>query len=328
VAPRLNPEAELAYYTVANALHFPGAVALLNSLRLLGDEAPFFVVDCGLTDSQRTRLSSHVTLVEQYRGLHPVLQKATAPLAYPAEIMVLLDADVIVSKPLVPLFDEAARGHIIAFENDWDRFFPEWSSLGLGVPRRRRYVNAGHLIFSAETASDLLPLFVELQEQLEPADTHYGGGTMSNPFYFADQDVLNVILSTQYDGRVTTIDHRLAPVPPFTGLRITDLRRLSCSYGDGVSPYLLHHILKKPWLAPLEQNVYSQLFRRVVSGDDVTLRLTARDLPLRLSASRFAPVDRWRVSLQLGTHRRIRGKLGIRPVLARHARRITSRRAS
>ncbi len=106
VAGRLGVEGELAYYTVANAAHYPGAVALLNSLRLLGEEAPVFVVDCGLTGPQRDELSRHVTLVPRRGELPPGLQKATGPLAHPAKIMVLLDADVIVTRPS----DSAVRG--------------------------------------------------------------------------------------------------------------------------------------------------------------------------------------------------------------------------
>src|SRR5262245_56422838 len=155
VAMRPNSRSRIAYYTVADAAFFPGVVALFNSLRLVGEGAPLFVVDCGLTTSQQDRLSPHVSLISRARTLHPVLQKATGPLAQPAEIMVLIDSDILVTRPLTPLFDDAAQGRIVAFEDDFyrERWFAEWSSLGLGDPRRRRYVNFGLLIFSATTAS-------------------------------------------------------------------------------------------------------------------------------------------------------------------------------
>src|SRR4029077_1316642 len=83
---------ELAYYTIADAPFFPGLVALLDSLRHVGEESPLYVVDCGLTTSQKQRLSGKVTLVPQYRGLHPVLHKATVLLPQPAGTMVVIDA--------------------------------------------------------------------------------------------------------------------------------------------------------------------------------------------------------------------------------------------
>jgi hypothetical protein len=212
--------------------------------------------------------------------------------------MVLLDADVIVTRPLTPLLEDASRGEVVAFENDWDRFFPEWSAFGLGQPSTRRYVNCGHLIFSIETASELLPTFVELQQRLDPATTHFGGADMSSPFYFADQDVLNAILCTTLDGRVQRIEHRLAPFPPFWGLKVRDAASLICTYKDGVAPYLLHHILGKPWLTPTKGSPYTVLFTRLVTANDVPIRLRADELPLRLRDSPFAPVDRMRASVQ------------------------------
>ena len=219
----LKSRNDLAYYTVADAPFFPGVVALLNSLRSVGETATLFVVDCGLTQSQRERLSAHATIVPMHKALHPQLQKGTGPLAHPAEIMAVIDADILITRPLTPLFEDAARGQVVAFEDDYfrDRFFPEWASLGLGEPRQERYVNSGLLIFSAETASELLPLFVALQERLHPSECSFGGAQHGDPFYFADQDILNAMLGTQYYGRAARLDYRLAPTPPFAGIELT-----------------------------------------------------------------------------------------------------------
>ena len=328
MAGGLKPSPGAAYYTVADAAHFPGAVALLNSLRLLGEEAPFFVVDCGLNESQRTRLSRHATLVPSRRDLHPWMQKTMGPLAHPAEMMILLDADVIVTKRLTPLLEEASRGRILVFENDHERFFPEWASLGFGDPQPRPYVNAGYLILSFETASEFLPLHVDALERLDPAETMFGGASPSSPFFFGDQEILNALLSVRFDGRVTRLEHRLAPFPPFPGLRIVDLQRLRCEYSDGTSPFFLHHVLRKPWLAALKPNVYSQLFARLVSAPDVRLPLGPGDVPPRLRGGRLSHVDRWQASLQSELHSRLRGRLGIHPALERYARRISRARTS
>jgi hypothetical protein len=322
--------AELAYYTVADASFFPGVVALLNSLRLAGEMAPLFVVDCGLTTSQKERLSKHTTVIPKHHGLHPQLQKATGPLAHPAELMVVIDADILVTRPLTSLLKHAAEGQIVAFEDDYcrDRFFPEWSSLGLGIPRKQRYVNSGLLVFSATTASEFLPVFVELQERLDPSEAEFGGAAMTDPFYFPDQDILNAMLCTQYEGKATRIEHRLAPVPPFAGIEVTHNRVPLCTYADGVAPYGLHHILKKPWLAKLPANAYSDLLTQVVTSDDSRLKLGVRDLPLRLTGSPLAPIDRWRVSVQLEAHRRFRGKLGLRPAIERRMHQARDRAGS
>src|SRR5262249_13170614 len=107
VANSPTMENHVAYYTVANASYFLGAVALLNSLRRVGETAPFFVVDCGLTAAQRERLSTRATIVPRHEDLHPLLQKATGPLARPAQIMVFIDADILVTRPLAPLLGDA-----------------------------------------------------------------------------------------------------------------------------------------------------------------------------------------------------------------------------
>ena len=325
----MNPPApsrtEVAYYTAADARFFPGVVALLNSLRLRGEDAPLFVVDCGLTRRQRERLSAHTTLIPTNESLHPSCQKATGPLSYPAELMVVVDSDIILTRSLAPLFEDARMGNIVGFEDKFfrDRTFEEWSLLGFGAPAKRRYANAGLLIFSETTADELLPTFVELQEQLlvDPSRAHYGGAPRSsghsNPFYFADQDILNALFSTRFDGRVVTLDHRLAPVPPFEGLEVPDDDPLSCSYADAVRPFALHHIMDKPWLSPIEPNAYSEILRRVVTAPAAPIRLDGRDIPLRLTDSRLAPVARWWLAARLGLHRHLRGRLGLRPVIAR-----------
>lgn len=315
---------DFAYYTIGDALFYPGLIGLLDSLRLVGEQAPLYVVDCGFTEYQRATLARHVTLIPMRRGLHPVLQKATAPLAHPAEIMILIDADMLVTRPLAPLFQEAARGQLVAFEDAGhrERFFPEWSALGLGTPLRRPYVNCGLLIFSATTGSEFLPLFVELQERLDPADTHFGGADVANPLFFADQDVLNVIACTRFDGRMTRIAHRLAPVPPFEGLRVPDDDRFACAYEDGDVPYLLHHVRAKPWLAPMKPNAYSALLTRVVTSPAALVRLERADLPLRLRPGRLASLDKWRAGMQQDAHRLFRGRLGLRPAAERLVRRL------
>jgi hypothetical protein len=241
--------------------------------------------------------------------------------------MVVIDADILVTRPFAPLFEDAANGRIVAFQDDYqrDRYFPEWSSLGLGIPRQTPYLNCGLLLFSATTAADFLPLFVDHQKRLDPADTHFGEGAMSNPFYYADQDVLNAMLCTRFHDRAVRLEQRLAPVPPFAGLNVEAGSGPVCRYADGAVPYALHHINRKPWLSPTRPNPYSKLFTRLVTGSEARVKLGKRDLPLRLSDSRLAPFDWWRVSIQLAARQRLRGKLGLRPAIERRVHQIRMR---
>src|SRR5437899_3332650 len=85
----------VAFYTVADAGYFPGLVGLLNSLRLVGHAEPLFVLDAGMTSEQRERLAPHVTLLTAPTGDAPVLLTPAAPLQAPAEVVVMVDADIV-----------------------------------------------------------------------------------------------------------------------------------------------------------------------------------------------------------------------------------------
>ncbi len=87
-----------AFYCVTDARYFLGAVATVNSLRLLGHDEPIHVLDCGLDEHQRALLEPHVTLVPAPKDAPPWLLKTVAPLRHPADVMVLIDADIIVTR--------------------------------------------------------------------------------------------------------------------------------------------------------------------------------------------------------------------------------------
>src|SRR5437588_7809562 len=105
---------QCAFYLVADDAYFVGAVAALNSVRLLGHGGPAFVLDVGLTEGQRNALGRTATVVPCPNGVSPRLAKWVAPLARPAETMVLMDADLVATLPLDPLLDESARGAVVA----------------------------------------------------------------------------------------------------------------------------------------------------------------------------------------------------------------------
>jgi hypothetical protein len=318
-----------AFYAVANARHFPGVVALFNSLRLVGHDEPFFLLDCGLSEEQRRKLADHVQLLPAPGGVPPVHLAPYGPRQRPADVQVILDADIIVVRPLTELVEAAGRGRVVGFVNNppnHDRFFPEWGeALGLGALRRRPYLNAGQFVVPGALNDRLLDTWIDGQDRVGVVGTRYGRARLADPFYFADQDVVNAVLaSTLSDAELDVREHRLAPHPPFAGLALADRARLACGYPDGARPFLLHHTLGKPWLQATRRTIYSDLLSRLLLASDLPVRLHPGQLPLRLRDGRLAAVDHRRAHVQAvvtaETRRRL-GTFGIRTRLAAAASR-------
>lgn len=306
----------VAFLTVANAPHFPGAVALLNSLRLMGHEEPFVLVDAGLTGSQRALLSDRVELVPAPPGVHPVHLAPYAPLLRPAGVQVVLDADVIVCRRLDELVASARDGRWVGFVNDPPndvRHFAEWQDvLGLERVTRRPYLNAGQFLIPRLMNDRVLRPWIDGQTEVGLAGTRYGRrARLTDPFYFADQDVVNALLSALLsDDELDIRDHRLAPHPPFEGVRPSRGDGTLCEYDDGTAPFFLHHTMAKPWLQATPTTVYSELLPRLLLADDVAVRLQPADVPLRLRDGRLASIDRRRAHALAVTRRTLRRRLG------------------
>jgi hypothetical protein len=282
-----------AFYCVADSRYFLGAVGMLNSLRLVGHDEPIFVLDCGLTDRQRSMLAPHATVVPAPNDSPPWLLKTAAPLMHPAAMIVLIDTDLIVTRPLTPLIHNADGAEVVAFRNRSDRFFSAWGEhLGLGEARPRPYVSSS-LVF-LHGGSEVLPLMDRLRSRVDFQRTFWRQNDPEYPFLLGDQDLLNAILAIRLDpGQVVELEARLEAVPPFAGLSVLDEEALTCSYEDGVVPYVLHHFLTKPWLEPTMGGVYTQLLLRLLLGPDVAIRVHQRDLPLHLQPGVIAGARRW-----------------------------------
>jgi hypothetical protein len=329
----VTPPSGCAFYSVADSRHFIGAVALLNSLRLMGHEEPMFLVDAGLTPEQRSLLAGHVTLVRAPDGVPAVLATPLAPMEHPADVAVILDADVIATRALTELIDTAREGRIVGFVNNepnHDRYFDSWSAtLGLGPLRRQPYLNAGQLVVPGALASRLLPLWKEGLSKVDLRRTWVAKGKLSDPFYFGDQDVINAIMAATFEpDEIAVLEHRLAPHPPFAGLGLVDAERLLCRYPSGESPFLLHHVMGKPWLRATRTNVYTRLLPRLLLAPDVAIRLPPHSVPLRLREGRLASADRRRADAQAfvrDSARRQLGRFGIRTALSDWRRRRARR---
>jgi hypothetical protein len=305
-----------AFYAVGNADYFLGLVGLVNSLRLVGHREQIYVADCGFAESQRRRLTGHVTLVDPPRADSPHLQKTTAPLAHPADVMILIDADMIVVRRLDELVEQARRGKLVAFVDDVaSRFDPRWSELlGLEPVRRHPYVNSGLVVLERATGIPLLERLAADCIRIDATRGFRGSGDPEYPFYYLDQDVLNAILATCEEERLDLRDHALAPIPPFRGLQILDEGSLRCSYDDGREPFVLHHVLRKPWLDATPWSIYSRLLTRLLLRPDVALPIRREDVPLRLRPGPAGWAEKRRSALQ-STVRGVRGRLGLRRAL-------------
>jgi hypothetical protein len=296
---------DTAFYTVANSRHFLGAVGMLNSLRLLGHQEPVYVLDCGLTRHQRELLAPHVNLIPTPRQGPPYLLKTIMPLRHPAEVTVLIDADIIVTRPLTKLIEQASRGRVAAFRTAYERFFPQWGDLlGLGVVRARPYVCSALVLLGREEGQEVLRLMDEGQARVpvgeQSRDAREFFRTVArSPLQLADQDVLNAVLCARPEpDRVLTLEHALAPEPPFPGLRLLDDDALGCAYDDGSEPYVLHHLGPKPWLTPMRDGPYSRLLGRLLLGPGIEVRVSEADVPLRLRKGLLAGTSRKLAGLQ------------------------------
>ena len=180
------------------------------------------MLDCGLTDEQRELLEREVTIVPGPRDELPYMLKTIAPLPHPAEVMVLIDADIVVTRSLSELIARAEEPRVVAVENDMDRWVPEWGELlGLGELRRQPYVSSGLVFAGRPLGERVLALMDSLADEVDPALTVRSGGDPSYPFHYPEQDLLNAVLASRLEPEQTrALPFRLVPYPPFPGVRV------------------------------------------------------------------------------------------------------------
>jgi hypothetical protein len=327
----------VAFYCVSNERYFLGAVGMLNSLRLAGHQEPVFLLDCGLTPEQRELLDPHVALVRA-RSDTPAtvlktaaLLKTIAPLRCPAEVMVLIDVDMIVTRPLADLIERASGGDLVAFEDEQDRFYPEWGDLlDLGPVRRQPYLSAA-LVLLDRSMEEVLRLLDDRVRRVEFKHGHDQTPVADYPFMVLEQDVLNAILASKVEReRIVAFDHRLAPTPPFRGLRLLDESSLRCAYEDGTAPYVLHHatLAEKPWLDRVYPDIYTQLLARLLVSRDLPVRVPQRLIPRRMRRNLVGRAERVRLDVRKRLGWYLRNHLPRRAVARVDARRVRRRGGS
>lgn len=288
--------APVRIYTLADSGYFVGLVALLNSLRLTGNQQELVVLDCGLSAQHRELLQEHATVVPLPTEVakrkflaKPYLQQFVSP----EELVVYIDSDIVVTAALDPILASAARGRICMAPVDWpekrQRRRVEWELLlGLAAPlREETYVNAGFFALSAERWHGLLARWCQICSSI-PDDVLFRGEIDTNPLWAADQDALNALLMSEVPaGTVELLPETAVVFPPnLERVDVLDLGRLECSI-DGEAVTMLHYSwVPKPWephawrrmQKPL-RDAYARMLPRILFADDVALALDPRDVP-------------------------------------------------
>ena len=289
-----------AFYCVADAAFFLGAAGMISSLRLQGHTEPIYLLDLGLAEWQREALAGEVIMVDTSEEVPPHLSKTIAPLAHPAETMVLIDTDMIVTRSLRPLLDAAADGKLVAFRDRQQRFFPEWGEVLRGAEARPGpYLSSGLVVLSGSQGGEVLGLLAEAQDRVDYSRTYWRGNDREYPYLYADQDVLNAIVATRIEpARVVALDGRLAATPPYRRLRLVDVATLCCEFDDGTVPYVLHQFVRKPWLEPMYHGIYPRCLARLLLSDDVAIRVPPEAVPRWMRRGARARAERTVVNVR------------------------------
>jgi hypothetical protein len=298
------------FFTVADERFFPGAVCLLNSLRLTGNEGELVILDIGLRADQRRRLAPHARLVEPPADVRreAFLLKPFPHVLDPEGIVVLIDSDMIVTRRLDPLLELADGGKVCLFADVDDRWFAEWED-GFGLaapPRRQSYLNSGFIALSTNHWPALLRRFWETCQRIPPEQLRAAGADWTQPFWNADQDAINALLMSEVDAdSVMELPLEESPSPELLDrVRVTDEQSLSCELGEH-RPYMLHYWGgPKPWQAQawmrVTRNAYVRLMPRVLFAADAPVRMRPAELPLWL---RPTPPGRATLAVLSGVNR-------------------------
>ena len=313
----------ISVYTVANERFFVGLLALVDSLRVNRYDGTIVVVDTGLSFAQREALAGAVVLETAPPGLPSHYVKVVGPLSRPDDVMVFIDADILCVRPIDELAQRAHEGAIVVFEDIGrvgysDRLWRDWEErLSLGVLQPSTYVNSGFIALPRDVGIAFFEGLRFALDRIDPEETyiHSPEGDVERPFVFADQDVVNALLASEtFHSHRAVLPYACAPHAPFEGVRVDGA--LGCVDTAGNRPYLLHHALQKPWLGALPSNPYTELLPRYLHHPRA-LSVDEQLLPPFLRAGRAAEAARITQSIRGHVRVRVRGKLGIRPYLAR-----------
>ena len=279
------------FYTVTDDEFFPGTVALLNSLRIVGHREPLVVLDNGLKAEQRERLDRVATVVDIPEGLDSMPPPTLKPFPHLLDTsgtVAIIDSDMIVCASLAPALSVASDGKICLYAApDWPsdraRWFPEWHEFfALRAPLRREpYLNNGFVVFSTDHWPHLLEDWWVACSRI-PAGSVFT--SQEHALRLGDSDALNAILMSEVDaGSVVLPAEGLQAAPP-DEVVVADEEALVC-LRDGRQVSLLHHWARpKVWSRQGQVRLgvpdpYVRVFPRVAFGRDVALALAPNEVP-------------------------------------------------
>lgn len=329
---------EATFFTVADERFFVGVACVINSLRLTGNAGEIVVLDKGFSADQRERLSPHARLVDLPPDAisSPYLVKPFPHLLEPRGTIALIDSDMIVTRGLHPIIEQADAGKVCLFADIPDqrhRYSPEWERVfELKRPPRtgQHYLNAGFICFSTEHHPDLLGRYWELCSKI-PADAIFSvGAEYYQPFWGGDQEAINALLMSEVDAdAVLELPEQEGPSPRWLAdVRVEDPKALRCTL-DGHSPYLLHYWgTPKPWQRQswlrVQRDAYVELMPRVLFADDCPVRVDPEEVPPWMRPGRGPASARTALGVVNRTARSGLDRIpkGVRSRLARAARRL------
>jgi hypothetical protein len=281
----METQDDVCFYVIGNQAYFLGVVALINSLALTGHSHPIVIGDLGLTGQQREILSNyeHCRLFKLDPGLvrNATQYKPFAYLARADEVVVMIDADMIVTESLEQIIARARNGKLCAFPDpEYDRWFAKWQDIfGLSTaPRHQSYVCAGFVAFSVLRWPNLLEQWWNACQAINSHPTDQEGGDADGPTAQADQDALNALLMSEYPQDAVSLELADGQVhrSDLYRVRLLDARRLTCRFRHG-TPLILHASrTPKPWQQHgAVHDAYFALLRRLLVGPDLQIRVPA-----------------------------------------------------
>jgi len=283
-------------FTMGDSGYFLGIVALINSLRITGNDQPVTVLDLGLTTAQRAVLAPRCTFIESQRmqGMKPWV---LAPFAYvvdPHGVVAIIDSDIIITSSLKGFFDQAAAGQIVVFPEPVcpDRRFTAWKQefkLLAELREGQPYVNAGCIFFSTEAHPEFLSRWWECCVRIASTPTMLDDMDASSPLAFGSQDALNALLTSEITPSDLSVQswhaERFFDTQP-GHVSVANLDRLECMH-EGHRVSVLHRVwVDKPWQRTswrsVKRTAYSRCLRRVLAGSDVEIQVPQSELPVWL----------------------------------------------
>ena len=279
------------FYTVTDDEFFPGTVALLNSLRLVGHSEPLVVLDNGLTTEQRERLGRVATVVDPPEGLDSMPPPTLKPFPHLLDTsgtVAIIDSDMIVSASLAPALSLASEGKICLYAApDWPsdraRWFSEWQELfALRAPLRREpYLNNGFVVFSTDHWPHLLEDWWVACSRI-PAGSVFT--SQEQALRLGDSDALNAILMSEVSPGSVVLPAEGLQAAPGDEVVVVDEERLVCLREDAPVSLLHHWARPKVWSRQGQVRLgtpdpYVRLFPRVAFAADVALPLATNDVP-------------------------------------------------